>query len=75
MTWVLNDLDTTCISTLRAIFQEIRVVRNLPLGSGSPPNNDSIVHPLVLLVTRFELDVKMKPVLAGVNGSAFHQGP
>jgi hypothetical protein len=62
------------ISTLRAIFQEIRVVRNLPLGSSSPPNDDSIVHPLVLLMTRFDLDVKMKPVLAGVNGSAFHQG-
>ena len=59
--------------SLRVIFQEIRVVGDLSLGSGGSRDDHSVVHPLVLLVTRLNRHMEMEPVLAGVDRPSLHQ--
>lgn len=56
------------------ILNKIRIISNLPFNPRSPCYDQSVVHPFILLMTRFQLDMQMKPVLRGVDFLAtFHQ--
>lgn len=60
---------------LGAVFQKVCIIGYFALGPCRASHNDTIVHPPVLLVTGLNLYMQVKPILAGVYRSTFHQRP
>lgn len=55
------------------VLQKVCIIRHLSFGSSGSSNNNAIIHPFVLLMACFNLNMQMKPILAGVNRTTLHE--